>query len=333
MKNFPRKFGIILVSASLIFAQNAFAARMGKSRSMGMQRSTATQSTGNNSFNNSNYRSNNQANNQQPQANNGGGSRVGGVVAGVAAGAVGGYLLGKAMNSNNGQKASSSQALAEQAQTAAAKNESHIPWGIIGILALLLIIGLMIFRRKAMPQSANQNPYQQQAGANNSNNFEIPNIRRDNSNYSANNNQGRNQTTQAAQPTINPLMEKMSDGIEVQYFLRQVKGMFLHIQSMNTPDNVFEVAKYMTPELYNELKSLVATNDFVADFPQLDCQLVGSSEENGSYIASVKFFGKVSDSPDAPVVDFAEQWNFIKPVNIDNAKWIVAGIQQINSSN
>lgn len=49
----------------------------------------------------------------------------------------------------------------------------------------------------------------------------------------------------------------MADGIEVQFFLRQAKGMFLHIQSMNTPENVSEIAKYMTPELYFEMKSLI----------------------------------------------------------------------------
>ncbi len=312
MKKISTKLGVILISASLIFAENAFAARMGKSRSTGMQRSVSTQqATTSKTQPQSGYAQ--QAPAQQPR------SGMSSLLTGLGLGALGGYLMGKSMNSHN----------ESATQQSVASNESGIPWGIIGILGLLLVIGLMIFRRKAAAQSANNSGFgglQQPVN----NNFEIPNIRRDNSNAA------QTTTTAAgsgASPQINPLQEKMVDGIEVQYFLRQVKGMFLHIQSMNTPENVSEVAKYMTPELYNELQQSISANDFVADFPQLDCQLLESIAENGNFIASVKFFGKVSDSPNTPVSDFAEIWNFIKPVSVPNARWIVAGIQQVNSVN
>jgi predicted lipid-binding transport protein (Tim44 family) len=99
---------------------------------------------------------------------------------------------------------------------------------------------------------------------------------------------------------------------------------------MNTPDNVSEVEKYLTPQLYNELKSIITSNDYVADFNPLDCRLIDSSIENNNYIASVHFYGKVSDSPSSPSEDFNEIWHFIKPLNQQNAKWVVAGIQQTN---
>lgn len=312
MKKFSTKLGVILISASLIFAENAFAARMGKSRSTGMQRSVSTQQTTTSRTQpQGGYAQ--QAPVQQPR------SGMSSLLTGLGLGALGGYLMGKSMNSHN----------ESATQQSVASNESGIPWGIIGILGLLLVIGLMIFRRKTAAQSANNSGFGGlQPPVNN--NFEIPNIRRDNSNPV--------QTTTTAagsgvSPQINPLQEKMVDGIEVQYFLRQVKGMFLHIQSMNTPENVSEVAKYMTPELYTELQQSISANDFVADFPQLDCLLLESIAENGNFIASVKFFGKVSDSPNTPVTDFAEIWNFIKPASVPNARWIVAGIQQINSVN
>lgn len=312
MKKFSTKLGVILISASLIFAENAFAARMGKSRSTGMQRSVSTQQTTTSRTQpQGGYAQ--QAPVQQPR------SGMSSLLTGLGLGALGGYLMGKSMNSHN----------ESATQQSVASNESGIPWGIIGILGLLLVIGLMIFRRRTAAQSAAGNGFgglQQPVN----NNFEIPNIRRDNSNASQT---STTTTGSGANPAINPLQEKMVDGIEVQYFLRQVKGMFLHIQSMNTPENVSEVAKYMTPELYSELQQSISANDFVADFPQLDCQLLESVAENGNFIASVKFFGKVSDSPNTPASDFAEIWNFIKPVSVPNARWIVAGIQQINSVN
>lgn len=315
MKKFSTKLCIILLSASLIFAENAFAARMGKSRSVGMQRSVSTQRT-----NTTTNRTQQQGYAQQPAMQTQPRSGMSSLLTGLGLGALGGYFMGKSMNSHN----------ESATQQSTATNESGIPWGIIGILGLLLVIGLMIFRRKTAAQGATGNVGGIQAPGNN--NFEIPNIRRDNTGSTDQPNMAPASAGMINQQAVN-LQEKMPDGIEIQYFLRQVKGMFLHIQSMNTPENVSEVAKYMTPELYNELQQSIADNDFIADFPQLDCQLLESVAENGNYIASVKFFGKVSDSPDTPVTDFAEIWNFVKPVNEPNARWIVAGIQQPNTTN
>lgn len=312
MKNFSKKLSVLLISAALLTSQSAFAARMGKSRSLGMQRSTPTQTTNNNYQSGANAAPASAA----PQKS---GPGIGGVVAGAAAGAVGGYMLGKAMNSD---KSASSQAARETASSG-----SNIPWGIIGILGILLAIGLMLFRKKSIPQAASGNLATPQTN----NNFNIPNIRKDNSAYVPGQTvQANNQQTA---PTVNPAFERMADGVEAQYFLRQAKGMFLHIQSMNTPENVSEVEKYMTPELYAEVKQLISENDYIADFSQLDCQLLASSAENGNFIASVKFFGKVSESPNTPAVDFSEIWNFIKPATVEGAKWLVAGIQQTNSIN
>lgn len=324
MKQLCKKLSVILISTSLLMSQNAFAARMGKSRSVGMQRSTSTMRTPGTSYNNSSYRQAAPTSQAPTAANNGGGSRVGTALAGAAAGAVGGYMLGKAMNSNN-EKLASSDVRSEEASTS---NESHIPWGIIAMLGMLLAIGLMIFRRKSAAQTANQANY---AKMPNNNDFNIPTIRKDNAALNSNNSKSPSVNNQTSN-NLN-INERMPDGVEAQYFLRQAKGMFLHIQSMNTTENVTEVAKYMTPELYVEIKETISNNDFIADFSQLECQLLEATTENGSYIASVKFYGKVSESPDSPVVDFAEIWNFIKPVEIDGAKWLVAGIQQAGTSN
>jgi predicted lipid-binding transport protein (Tim44 family) len=122
-------------------------------------------------------------------------------------------------------------------------------------------------------------------------------------------------------------LERMPDGVETIYFLRQVKGMFLHIQSMNNAANIDEIAKYMTPDLYKEISNDIINNASIADFSSLDCCLINSETNDNQLVASVKFFGNVSEEPDQPAKPFTEIWNFIKP-DITINRWLVAGIQQ-----
>ncbi|MDD3267511.1 MAG: Tim44-like domain-containing protein [Burkholderiales bacterium] len=321
MRSSVKKVSVVLLLASLLFSESAFAARIGKSRNSGMQRSVNTTNTTNN-VNTAGAAGSTGAAQAQPQRN---GVGAGTVVAGAAAGAIGGYMLGKAMSNNN-----------ESQSAAANQNQgSQIPWGMIAILGALLAIGLMMFRRRAGTpaypgQSINQPNQQNQ----NNSNFEIPQMRNSNGTYTpgqyTSGGNGQNNPQQAEQVPTRPQIEKLPDGVEAQYFLRQAKGMFLHIQSMNTPDNVHEVEKYMTSDLYNDIKSSITENDYVADFSQLDCSLLDATTEDATYIASVLFFGKVSESPSSPVVDYKEIWHFTKPANSVNGKWIVSGIQQEN---
>ena len=73
----------------------------------------------------------------------------------------------------------------------------------------------------------------------------------------------------------------------------------MHLQSMNNPANVHEVAKYLTPEMFAAVKAEVSANSETADFPTLNCDLLDAVEENGRYIASVRFHGMVSESVNA----------------------------------
>lgn len=168
-----------------------------------------------------------------------------------------------------------------------------------------------------------------------SNDFSIPSIDRD-TNNSVNSTSsrmgifGRNQNNPQYN---NELEDKMPDGVEIVYFLRQAKGMFLHIQSMNNPDNLDEIRKYMTPNLFEEIKQDISSNLYVADFPALDCDLVecdGTVEEGFS--AAIRFSGTVSEEPQQPPKPFKEIWNFVKSAQTNN-KWLIAGIQQEYSNN
>lgn len=336
----------ILVS-SLLFNQSAFAARMGGGKSFGMQRSANSYSSNRYSTapSTNSYRqpSQNVTGQQAPAAQGRGGLGVGSVVAGAAAGAAIGYMAGKAMNGNentqqnNQQQVNNNQQQEMNASDIATNNPQvapalaasqtptdNTPWTMIFVLLGILIAGLMFFKRKmAINGSSANNGAVSQGRNDNVSKFEIPTIRKD-----VNNNINSNRM---AEP-INLDLVKLADGSAVVNFLRQAKGIFLHVQSMNNPENISEIAKYMTSELYADIRSTIEHNDFIADYPTLDCQVLDSSVENNQYITSVKFFGMVSDSPSSAAVSFAEIWHFIKPVTTDNsAKWLVAGIEQANT--
>lgn len=331
-----KKILIVLLSASLLFANSAFAARFGGGRSYGMQRSFAPkQSYGRQN----NYTPPSQA--PQATGQRTGMSPVAAGAIGAAAGAAGGYMLGRSMSNNSQQNASGVQT----AQTAGVPTkESQIPWGAIVLLLGILALGLMFFRKKISPGFNSSN------AMNNSmqpNNFVNPNTSKPSVGQRFSSIMGN-----TPQQNTSSTMDKMPDGIETIYFLRQAKGMFLHIQSMNNSDNIEEIRKYMVNELFESVKNDVASNINIADFPTLNCQLIecmplsakntdtldttsGTSEPTPMkpwdmqepLVASVKFSGTVSEDPKAQPQPFGEIWNFIKSGDT-NGKWLVAGIQQ-----
>jgi predicted lipid-binding transport protein (Tim44 family) len=326
-----KKLIVITSIISLLTSQLAFAGRIGGGRSRGMQRSMPSYSQSNRNYGNYNNNRNSQQNipNSQPQQNQtlprngiGAGSAA---LMGAAAGAAGGYLLGKNSNNNqNDNNIQNSQSTIESINSNNAviankdlTNKSQIPWGTIIILFAILLIGIAFFRKKTA--TTNFANYTDDRSINN-------NFQSNHSQY----NSSHNKDTNIQQNFVNNAnqSEKLADGIEKEFFLRQAKGMFLHIQSMNNKENVNEIAKYFTDDLYQSIKDEIANNDSIADFTNLECSLIDSKIENDGLVASVKFTGMVSDNPNKKAEQFAEIWNFLKK-DIKINKWIVAGIQQI----
>lgn len=330
-----RFYKILFLIVSFVFSQFTFAGRFGGGRSYGMQRS----------YTKSNFNSYRPNNFQQPhsstppthnnvQTNRGGMSSTKAALIGAAAGAAGGYMLAKATSNNQSEQsvdansnkveASAVAKPSENVQNASNNFSNQFPWGLIMVLGLLFAFGLFIFRRKvnpSMPNNISNNNHFVKENDYNHNNAQATAAVGNNYGFGNNNTKTNN--------VPDNIVEKMPDGVETIYFLRQAKGMFLHIQSMNNALNVNEIEKYLTKELYNEIKEKVASNESIADFPSLDCKLINCEEENQQLIASVRFFGMVSEEPNSPPTSFSEVWNFIKSENTNN-KWLVAGITPEN---
>lgn len=325
-----KKILLVLLSMSLLFANSAFAGRFGSGRSYGMQRNFAPKQ----SYSRQNSYSGTATQTPQQPGMTGQRSGMSPVAAGAlgaAAGAAGGYMLGRSMSNNNNNVTASGVQAATTAN--APTRESQIPWGAIILLVGILALGLIFFRKKINPSFNSQMEQ---------NNFVNPNNARPSVGQRFSNIMSNGQNQQATQSNL----DKMPDGIETIYFLRQAKGMFLHIQSMNNSENIEEIRKYMVSELFDSVKNDVANNSSIADFPVLDCQLIEclplSAKDSDTLdtnqltkpwnmeeplVASVKFSGTVSDDPTQKPEPFGEIWNFIKS-SATNGKWLVAGIQQ-----
>ncbi len=289
---------IALLSVSMFSAGVADAARFGGSRSVGMQR----QITRSAPVRQAQPMPPSQPT-QQPQRS---GPGWGGVAAGVAAGAATGYMLNRAMDSG----ANASDVAAE----VPAEQRSGIPWGWILLLCAGAYFGArMLTRNRARPAGAGypQAHGMPAAGAQNAERKVF-----------------RMGEGMAATAPAGVVSGRLPDGTETAAFLRQARASFQHIQSLNSPEQMEEVRKYLVPELFDALKSEISANRDVAEFHDLQVELLDSSREAGRLVASVRFYGRVSESLNAPVVPFEEIWHFVRPAEND-PRWVLAGIEQI----
>ncbi len=295
---------IALLSVSVFAASVAEAARMGGGRSTGMQRSQITRSAPQSPAQQISPQQPVQQPAQQPQRS---GPGWGGVAAGVAAGAATGYLVSKAMEPG----AAGASAVAQAAPVE--QPGGGIPWGWILALGAVAFLGArMLTRRRAQPVPAGL------SSAGGAPGFDQPNGERK---------VFRMGEGMSAAPVAN-VSGRLPDGTETAAFLRQARASFQHIQALNSPEQMEEVRKYLTPELFEELKADIGVNRDVAEFHDLQVDLLDSSREGGRLVASVRFSGRVSETLNAPAVPFAEVWHFVRPSETD-PRWVLAGIEQV----
>lgn len=314
MNSRARTMLVAFTLTSMLAAPFAEAARMGKSRNSGMQRAAPTKSYQQSAAPAQPMQQAPAAPQQRP------GVGVGTAVAAGAAGAVAGYMLGSAGN-NDKAAAASTASSPHSAAVAPAPATPGTNWTLVIILGAVFLAGLVWFRRRmATSENAPQQGMRPMAQPVPTDNRFTP-IPQIGSGF------GSMGSSNAPAAAGYQDIRRLPDGTETPYFLRQAKATFLHLQSLNSAEAMEEVRRYMTPTLFEELRADISDNSAIADFPELDCQLLDASDENGRYLASVRFFGKVSEEVNALPEPFSETWHFIKDYTTAG-KWIVAGIQQ-----
>lgn len=310
MARFAKTLMVVMMSTTLFAANIAEAKRVGGGRSGGMQRQAAPAPQRNNNI---------QPQPQQPapaQQKSRGMGMMGGVLGGLAAGSLLGYMFGSSNNASG-----------------AAQGDGGIPWGTLLLLGALTAGGVMWMRRRQQAQAANSNGMasgmaysgvpaqsfpQAAAPAQQDRVFRIG--------------EGAGSAPLAggfggAAPFNSAPITRLPDGTEAAAFLRQARASFMHMQSLNSPAQAEEMRRYMTPELFEDLKHEIGSNTDLAEFPELNLQILEAVNENGRMIASVEFTGQVSESLHAAAVPFREIWHFVRPIDGD-PRWLLAGIQQ-----
>ena len=327
-----RQRGLItgIMMAALVVAPLAEAKRAGGGKSHGMSRSAApTQS----------YQQPRQVT-PAPQTAPAGtpqrsGPGVGTVVAAGVAGAAVGALAANAMADDKHTTSPEQQATQAQQQQQEEKKGGLPGWIWIVLIAA---IAFFIFRRFGAKKklAGNNNPYApNNSGSspfNNSSTTAAPRAAAggDNTNIFGQSVGG------SAAPSAAPFGgaytqsgSQLPDGTEPAAFLRIARQRFNHIQSVNSANNVEEIRRYLTPELYASMYNDILANQDqdVAEFSNLNAMVVDSATENGQYVVSVRFTGTVSEDLNSLPQPFTEIWHFVKPAG-STEDWKVAGIQQ-----
>ena len=119
-------------------------------------------------------------------------------------------------------------------------------------------------------------------------------------------------------------------GFDVESFAHSAKVNFLRLQAANDAGDIEDIRAFTTPEMFAEIKLQMQerrTAPQKTDVVKLDVELLEIVPEFGQYIASVRFFGAIRETPGGAPEAFDEIWHITKP--IDNSRnWAIAGIQQ-----
>ncbi|MCB5195792.1 Tim44 domain-containing protein [Deefgea salmonis] len=308
MARFANTLMVVMMSTALFTANMAEAKRVGGGRSGGMQRQAAPAPQRNNM-------QQQQAPRQQQaapaQQKSGGMGMMGGVLGGLAAGSLLGYMFGNSGNASG-----------------SAQGDGGIPWGTLLLLGALTAGGVMWMRRRQQAQAQAVQPNAMNyAGMSPMPAAPTAPVEQDRMFRIGEGAAAPTAAWGGAAPLNTAPITRLPDGTEVAAFLRQARASFMHMQSLNSPSQAEEMRRYMTPELFADLKNEIGSNSDVAEFPELNLQVLEAVNEGGRMVASVEFSGTVSESLHAAPVAFREIWHFVRPIDGD-PRWLLAGIQQ-----
>lgn len=121
-------------------------------------------------------------------------------------------------------------------------------------------------------------------------------------------------------------------GFDADGFVRQAKLNFLRLQAANDARNIEDIRNFTTPEMFAEIKLEIEERGGgtqQTDVVTLNADLLDVSEEQGQYIASVRFHGAIRETEGAAPAAFDEAWHLTKPSD-GSRGWVIAGIQQFN---
>lgn len=135
---------------------------------------------------------------------------------------------------------------------------------------------------------------------------------------------------QASAPATGGIAHNVPAGFDVAAFERQAKVNFVRLQAANDSANLADIRDFTSPEMFAEIKLAIDERGGAVqrtDVVMLDAEVLEVVEEEGRYVASVRFHGSLREESQGAPQAFDEIWHLVKPVD-GNRGWVLAGIQQ-----
>ena len=121
-------------------------------------------------------------------------------------------------------------------------------------------------------------------------------------------------------------------GFDASSFLRGAKMNFVKLQTANDMGRLDEIREFTTDQMFEELRKDLAERHGEmqqTDVEGLSADLLEVTTEGDRHWASVRFSGRVRETPGTVAVGFEEVWNLVKPAD-GSSGWLLAGIQQMH---
>ncbi len=134
-----------------------------------------------------------------------------------------------------------------------------------------------------------------------------------------------------AAPSAAPSARNVPDGFDTEGFLRIAKLNFVRLQAANDAKNLDDIREFVAPEMFAEIKLQMDERGSApqqTDVVTLNAELIEVVTESDRHIASVHFSGMIREVVGAAAAPFDEVWNLSKPA-AGSKGWVIAGIQQL----
>lgn len=136
----------------------------------------------------------------------------------------------------------------------------------------------------------------------------------------------------SATPAVAAAAQRVPAGFDTEGFLRVAKLNFVRLQAANDAKNLDDIREFVAPEMFAEIKMQMDERGNApqqTDVVTLNAELVEVVTESNRHVASVHFSGMIREEAGAAAAPFDEVWNLSKATE-GGKGWVIAGIQQLS---
>ena len=122
--------------------------------------------------------------------------------------------------------------------------------------------------------------------------------------------------------------QTLPGGMAIAEFERLAKLVFIRLQAANDSNNLDDLRKFTTPELFASLRLDLqerGTSAQQTDVVEIHALVVDTAHENNQDIVTVRYHGLIREAANAPAEPFKEVWHLVRPAD-GSADWAIAGI-------